>query len=168
MRRYRNRKDTNQSEIVAGLRQAGCEVLVMDQPCDLAVKTPHSSEPTWIDIKTLEGKRTPKQKAFDAMFPFTIHYWRTLTECLIGLGLVTPSYNYRVYPYDELVCVELTQIADQDIIKILTLIRQQKGCGQMSGVSRGSVEIWPKKGCKVKPLAERIDRALDKRRIEAL
>lgn len=35
--RYAQRKDANQSAVVAALEQIGCDVLVMHEPCDLLV-----------------------------------------------------------------------------------------------------------------------------------
>lgn len=167
--KYKNRKDSNQTEIVEGLREAGFTVYVQDRPCDLLVGKPDQpTDPIFVDTKTMDGKPTKAQEAFNKLFPGCIKYWRTLTECLIGLGKYTPMFNYRVYSYDQLVCVELTQIADHDIPGVLSLIKEQKGFGYSTGAASGSFEVWPKKGCKVDLLAKRIDKALDRRRIEVV
>ncbi len=62
MKRYGNKRDANEKEIVEALRAIGCSVYYMDKPVDLLVG--YRARNFLLECKTDNGKLTKDQKAF--------------------------------------------------------------------------------------------------------
>ena len=62
LRRYANRRDANEAEIVAALEKMGCLVKRMDKPVDLLVQFPGSGRQVICEVKTPKGKLTEDQQ----------------------------------------------------------------------------------------------------------
>ena len=71
LRRYANKRDANEPEIVWTLQSLGCIVYRLDKPVDLLVA--HKAGIYLIEIKVKKGKMTKSQKDFTASgFPVWI------------------------------------------------------------------------------------------------
>lgn len=71
LRRYANKRDTSEVDIVECLRKAGCAVYRLDKPCDLIVL--YRGVVRLVEIKTgKRGKLTEAQEAFRAIWPLLV------------------------------------------------------------------------------------------------
>ena len=63
--RYAQRKDANQSEIVDALEQIGCDVWVLNQPCDLLVGFRGWNLCVEVKVDRRPSRITPAQKKWN-------------------------------------------------------------------------------------------------------
>lgn len=61
-RRYANRRDANEKEIVAALEAIGCDVIRMHAPVDLLVG--YRNKTLLLEVKTPKGSLTSDQEKF--------------------------------------------------------------------------------------------------------
>lgn len=76
LRRYANKRDANEPEIVWTLQSLGCIVHRLDKPVDLLVL--FRSRVFLVEVKTKKGKLTAEQQAFADFWP--IHVIRSVDE----------------------------------------------------------------------------------------
>lgn len=82
LRRYANKRDTNEGLIVAVLESLGCLVHRMDKPVDLLVL--HRGTVHLCEVKTRRGKLTADQLAFSRHWP--IRVLRTVEDAVALAG----------------------------------------------------------------------------------
>lgn len=66
LRRFANKRDANEPEIVSALETLGCVVRRMDTPCDLLIKVPGVRSPVLAEVKMPKGVITKDQQDFMA------------------------------------------------------------------------------------------------------
>jgi hypothetical protein len=175
-----NRKDGNQSGVVAALRKQGAHVRIYDDPCDLIVK--YQGVLYLLDVKAIDGAPTKAQIKFnddmrDADGEDTIRFCRTVDEALFAIGAKEAPYEFEVTEHDETITVGLhfpyapyiTDVNHRGAeAALLSQIEAIQGFGRRTGLdSKEEFMIWPRRGIKVKSLRERIFKLLDWQRIGA-
>lgn len=87
IKRWAAKKDANSADIVAALRKAGCQVAILDWPCDLVVKRADMFFLVEIDGVTKYRRRADKQLEFLATW--NIPRVKTPEEALLAVGIQT-------------------------------------------------------------------------------
>lgn len=87
--------DANQGDIVEALRRVGCQVKVTSTVGqgfpDLVVRLPGCCALIMLmEVKTADGKLTPDQKEFIALWPETVEV-RSVDEALLAVGVRVQS-----------------------------------------------------------------------------
>ena len=90
LRRYGNQRDANEHEIIRVLEQAGCTVIKLDTPVDLAVGrcTPRGPRTFFLEVKTEKGKLTPDQVEFFDTWKGHAAIVRNEDEALKAIGVL--------------------------------------------------------------------------------
>ena len=70
LRRYANKRDANEADIIAALEALGCQVRRIDVPVDLLVL--HRGTVHLVEVKTAKGRITRDQYAFFEGWPVTV------------------------------------------------------------------------------------------------
>ena len=70
LRLYKNRRDGNETKLVAALRKAGCQIQLIDKPTDALAF--YRGRVSLLEFKTQKGKLTPSQAAFSQTWPIIV------------------------------------------------------------------------------------------------
>ncbi len=89
-RGFARRIDANHTEIVSALEAVGCSVLDLSAEGrgvpDILVVDPQKNS-LFIEIKTANGRLTPRQKKFLDSWPVKVHIVRSVAEALAVVGV---------------------------------------------------------------------------------
>jgi hypothetical protein len=96
IKRWAARTDSNQAEIVAVLRAAGCSVWIIGLPVDLLVGL--AGRTVLVEVKTTTGKKKPRQAAYTPLQQGFLADWRggpisTVTDVPGALALAAMLRN---------------------------------------------------------------------------